>query len=94
MANTTGITSARSRLALIPAAFNASPFIIQQRVSALRESSIWLRNCERMARKNGNHADEEMYIRHAENAEMEISRMMPTVCRAVEHEVSDLELMA
>lgn len=94
MRNGTGFRSEHSRLALIPAAFNASPFIIQQRVSALRKNSIWLRNCERMARKSGNHADEEMYIRHAETAEMEIRRMMPTVYRAVEHEVSDLELMA
>ncbi|NLI27916.1 MAG: hypothetical protein GX413_11145 [Acetobacter sp.] len=94
MTNITGVTSAHSRLALIPAAFHASPFIIQQRVSVLRKNSIWLRNCERMARESGNHADEEMYIRHAESAEMEINRMMPTVCNAVIHGVSDLEEMA
>jgi hypothetical protein len=94
MRNGTDFRSEHSRLALIPAAFHASPFIIQQRVSVLRKNSIWLRNCERMARKSGNHADEEMYIRHAESAEMEISRMLPTVCNAVKHEVSDLEVMA
>ncbi|MEE8663467.1 MAG: hypothetical protein SOH81_07800 [Acetobacter sp.] len=79
MANTTGITSARSRLALIPAAFHGAAPVIQGRVAMLRESMIWLRNCERMAQKNGNFADAEMYARHAQNAGMKIADLAPVV---------------
>jgi hypothetical protein len=79
MTNITGVTSAHSRLALIPAVFHGAPPVIQRRVAMLHESMIWLRNCERMAQKSGNFADAEMYARHAQNAGIRIADLAPVV---------------